>query len=266
MPTLTVSGMDYHYVERGSGPLLLFGHGTFLDHSLFEGVVDALAPHYRCVSLDWPGHGRSGWRPEGWGVADLVEAIPQLIGKLGEQRATLIGLSIGAAVFLRVALDYPAVVQRLVYLSASVDPHPPEVADRLVQIAIQLRDGTPDERRALLSSDAMQALLHAPGWRAGNPQAAERELQIQLGHDREAMPLVARVVGTLTPASGRLHEIRCPMLAIFGDHDPGSRWAEVIAAGVPGARVRVMENAGHHLPYDAPAQTLREIREFLNET
>jgi len=106
--------------------------------------------------------------------------------------------------------------------------------------------------------------LHRLGWRAGHPGQAARELAIQMDVPRAALPLIADILPTMGPTRHRLHEIACPVLSLFGACDPGIEWADVVGNGVQRGTVRIIENAGHHLPFDAPDETLATIREFLD--
>ncbi|WP_454744015.1 alpha/beta fold hydrolase [Cupriavidus necator] len=266
MPFAKINGIDWYYVEKGRGPLLLFCHSTFVDHRLFDELVDVLSAQYRCVALDWPGHGKSGWNADGWTMDDLVNDVPRFISALGETSAVLAGVSVGAAVALRVALAYPKVVRGLIYMSARADPNGPEAAQRMHAMACELRDGTDAQRRAIFTSAPLETLMHYPGWREAHPERAARELQIQLEVPRNALPLIAGVLATMGPTSARLHEIRCPLLSLFGAHDPGVEWAEIVGQGVASGRTRVVPDAGHHLPFDAPSETLDVIRDFLSDS
>jgi len=268
MPHITIDGVAWYYEVTGpkgctDAPLLLFCHSTFSDHRLFDDLIAALSHDWRCVALDWPGHGRSGWRADGWTMDDLVHSVPQLLTALGVRSAILLGVSLGAAVALRTALAYPERVRALVYMSARAEPHVPELLQRMAAMAAALHDANDTERRAIWASDFFETLLHHPGWRAAHPDLASRELAIQMAVPRAALPLIAAVLPTMGPTRHRLHEITCPVLSLFGACDPGVQWAEVVGHGVQRGTVRIIENAGHHLPIDAPDETLAAIREFL---
>lgn len=261
---IELGGIRWAYRERGQGPLVVMSHGTFLDHSVWNTLADALSDRFRCVQLDLPGHGQSGYWPQGWSVADLVRLYPQLIAALGATQATLVGLSIGGAISLRAAAEHPEWVSALVYMDAAVDSPGPGPVANLKALAQQLGSLTDEqERAALLGAEPFQRLMHAPGWHAQNPQVAAQELQVQLSHPRAVYPLLAGVVASLNPMSARLSEVRCPVLALFGADDPGVTWAEVIRSGLPGASLHVVPNAGHHLPYDQPQQCVELVNAFL---
>src|SRR6478609_4404658 len=126
MPTIDVNGVPYAYVDEGSGPLVLFGHGLLANKEMFRAQIDALRDRYRCVSVDWPAHGQSGWRTGGFTFADLVSDTAALLGALGETPAVLVGLSQGAMVFMRLAYRHPELVRGLVLMDTTAGPEDPE--------------------------------------------------------------------------------------------------------------------------------------------
>ena len=121
-----VNGVRYAYFEAGNGPLVLLGHGMFGSKELMRAQVERLSQSFRCVAFDWPGHGGSGFNPNGWSVRDLVEDVVALIGALGEKAAFLAGVSQGGAVFSRVALAHPNAVRGLVIMCAGPGAPPPQ--------------------------------------------------------------------------------------------------------------------------------------------
>src|SRR3954463_10457075 len=115
---LAVGDREYAYLEKGSGPLLLFGHGTYGGKELFVPQIERLAPRYRCVAVDWPGHGGTTFAPQGWGVDELVDDVPLLLDALGADSAYLAGVSQGAAVFMRAVLRCPERAGALINMCA----------------------------------------------------------------------------------------------------------------------------------------------------
>src|SRR4051812_12054477 len=95
----------------GGEPVVLL-HNIFCDRRVFDGVVDALAPRYRTIAVDFRGHGEStpGSRP--YAVADLVADVVAILDREGLARAHVVGLSLGATVALELALAHPQRVHR----------------------------------------------------------------------------------------------------------------------------------------------------------
>jgi pimeloyl-ACP methyl ester carboxylesterase len=260
---IDVDGVRWAFEERGSGSAVLFFHGTLASRGQFAAQVEALAGHYRCVAFDWPGHGESGWDPDGWSVGDLVEGVPRLIDALGEERVTLVGLSQGGAIGMRVAIRFPERVRALVTMSAGPDPLPAETADAMRRLGRHLAVADDDERRAALA-DLQRSVLHAPGWAQSHPEAAERELSVMLGHDRTALPLVTAIPSGYEDISDRLADIRCPTLIVWGEHDARASRGPQMAAAIPDSTLVEIEGAGHHVAVEAPEATTDAVERFLD--
>ena len=58
-----IDGNTVHYVDEGSGPVLLLLHGNPTWSFLYRHIVRKLSPHFRCIALDYPGFGLSIPRP-----------------------------------------------------------------------------------------------------------------------------------------------------------------------------------------------------------
>lgn len=56
-------------VDRGSGRVVVLGHGIMSDHRVLTSQIDALAPQYRVLAVDFPGHGVSPAARGAWSMA-----------------------------------------------------------------------------------------------------------------------------------------------------------------------------------------------------
>jgi haloalkane dehalogenase len=61
---LLLDGHHLHYIDEGSGPLLLFLHGNPLWSFQYRHMIRALREHFRCIALDYPGFGLSEARAD----------------------------------------------------------------------------------------------------------------------------------------------------------------------------------------------------------
>ena len=118
--TITVAGKPIFVSETGTGPAVVMLHGGgpgASGVSNFSRNIGALATHFRLIVPDMPGYGRS---VKGVDQADpfgyLAGMIRGLIDELGVDTAHLIGNSYGGAAALRLALDAPHRVGRLVLM------------------------------------------------------------------------------------------------------------------------------------------------------
>src|SRR5262245_15427037 len=103
------------FVEQsGAGPPLLLIHGLMVSGAMYQGVLPALATHYRVVVPDLRGHGRSGALPGPYSVKQLSRDLAQLLDDQHVDAAHVLGYSQGGAVAQQLARDYPDRVRGLV--------------------------------------------------------------------------------------------------------------------------------------------------------
>jgi 4,5:9,10-diseco-3-hydroxy-5,9,17-trioxoandrosta-1(10),2-diene-4-oate hydrolase len=118
--TVTVAGKPIFVAETGTGPAVVMLHGGgpgASGVSNYSRNIDALATHFRVIVPDMPGYGRSAKGvdhddPFGY-LADMIRG---LIDELGIDTAHLIGNSYGGSAALRLALDTPQRVGKLVLM------------------------------------------------------------------------------------------------------------------------------------------------------
>ncbi|KAB7754000.1 alpha/beta fold hydrolase [Mycolicibacterium mucogenicum] len=118
--TVTVGNRKIFVAEAGSGPAVMLLHGGgpgASGVSNYSRNIDALAKRYRVLVPDMPGYGRSS---KGIDKSDpfgsLADAMRGLLDELSISTAHLIGNSYGGAAALRLALDTPGRVGKLVLM------------------------------------------------------------------------------------------------------------------------------------------------------
>jgi pimeloyl-ACP methyl ester carboxylesterase len=132
-----VNGVRLHYVEAGTGPLVVLLHGFPEFWWSWHHQIGALAAAgYRVVAPDMRGYNTSE-KPPGVGsyrLDRLTADIAALIRYLGAQRAAVVGHDWGGVVAWALPVHHPAVVERLVVLNA---PHPGLFRDVLRRVPAQ---------------------------------------------------------------------------------------------------------------------------------
>jgi pimeloyl-ACP methyl ester carboxylesterase len=120
-----VDGIPIACSDDGSGEPVICLHAIGHGARDFDHFRSAMRGRYRVVTLDWPGHGRSGDDAErGPSVSRFAEVLAKVLDALGIERATLVGNSIGGGAALRFASDLPGRVRALVLENpAGLDPN-----------------------------------------------------------------------------------------------------------------------------------------------
>jgi pimeloyl-ACP methyl ester carboxylesterase len=263
MPSAQLNGTSYAYLDEGDGPLIVFGHGLLDSKEMFRAQIDALKDRYRCVSVDWPGHAGSGYKPDGFSFYDMADDSAALLEHLGAERAVFAGLSQGGMVFMRLALGRPELLAGLILLDTSAGPEDPERLPGYEQMATAIRTGDEQTRRQV--GQAAQQILYGPKWLAANPQRAEHELELMLSHDLEGQYLAERAVFDRDDVLPRLGEIETPTLIICGEDDGATtpERSREMQAAIGGSELVMIPDAGHHSAIEQPAAVTAAIEGFL---
>ena len=124
---IEVDGMQVHVRILGEGEPVFLLHGSFASLHTWDAWQQAMSPYYQTISLDFPGHGLTG--PDSlkrYGIKDYSELVHALAQKLNIEQYHVAGNSMGGAVAMQLASDYPGNVRSLNLIDAAGAP----VADR----------------------------------------------------------------------------------------------------------------------------------------
>lgn len=241
----TPDGARLAYELGGDGTPVVLVHGFGLDAALWDPQWPEFTARHRVLRYDLRGHGASslpaGRYTHGADLAALVAA-------LGATPAHVVGLSMGGAVALELALAEPARVRSLTLVDAVLGGHPmsAEWGERWRAVVAAGRSGDVEGARRLWLANPLFAVAR-PATRAA---LAAMVARYSGWHWRERDPVAAAAV----PAAERLGEVRAPTLVVVGEGDtPDFRAiATRLAAGIPGASLAVLAGAGHVPNLDVP--------------
>jgi pimeloyl-ACP methyl ester carboxylesterase len=258
-------GVRTYYEVFGAGPVTLLMMGTFpvVDGRQWKAQVPYLARHFRVVTWDPRGNGRSD-RPVGPGAyADEVYARDALavLDATDTDAAVLVALCSGIKWSLLVAHAMPGRVRGLVAIAPGVHPLAAQPAPLETVDAEQWRGRYADWARY-----HSEVLLPEPHSSKVYEDLVEWTLQT------DADVIGARTHAPLSPATeddavALSHGLTCPVLVIHGTEDTcqplerGRRFAELT-----GGRLVVLAGSGH-LPHGRhPVLVNTLIRDFVEES
>src|SRR3954462_15274603 len=117
---LDVAGLRLHLRDSGpkEAPAVIMLHGFGASLHTWEPWAQALSGNHRVIRFDLPGFGLTGADPSGdYSDGRTVQVLAALMDRLGLQRASLVGNSIGGKIAWNFAALHPDRVDRLVLIS-----------------------------------------------------------------------------------------------------------------------------------------------------
>jgi pimeloyl-ACP methyl ester carboxylesterase len=269
MPHITIHGQDLHYLDRGTGFPVLFGGSYLWDTAMWAPQIEALSSRYRCIAPDLWGHGKSGSIPEmPYSMSKLTGDIKSLVDALGLEQFAIVGLSVGGIWGIEMALDCPDRVRALVLMD-SVAGTEPAATQALYFGMLDLMERVGAIPPPL--AEQVVPIYFAPETLTGNPTLVEgfRRSLLEIGKDRLAtIVALGRAIFSRPSLHERLGEIRCPTLVAVGRHDKPRpvHESQALATAIPGARLEIIEGAGHISSLEQPARVLALLESFLSST
>lgn len=242
--------------KAGPAPVV-FLHGLGGDRRMWLFQVPAFSGTYPTVLVDLRGHGLSSAASEDFAIADMARDVIRLTRHLGIERAHFVGLSMGAVVAQQVAFDFPLVVGSLVL--ADTFGTLPEPAREMAGAALARME---QQTMAEIARERITAAF------SDEVELAMREYFIeQVAKNNRANYLRAARATFHFDAGDRLRSLRCPTLVVVGREDRVTPLplAEALAGSIAGAKLAVVERAGHISNVENPAGFNEAVLEFLAE-
>lgn len=265
MPYYQTKTVCYHYTKSGNGQAILFAHGLFVDHTIFDHQVNHLKENYTCYSFDLPGHGQSSYNPEGWMLENIAEDFRQFIIDNHIHKPTLVGLSQGAMAFTRLAARYPDMIGRLVLVGSSHKAEPKERIPLWTQRIETFQKGDKQQIDAMFES--IQQMIVGEAFYKNYPNLQQQELSIMQQNNYDAMiPATRAAVINRKNITGELSKITCPTLIACGseDHATPKEIAEEMKRNISNSQLKIFDGAGHHIPIEV-ADFTTKLTQFLTD-
>jgi pimeloyl-ACP methyl ester carboxylesterase len=273
--TVQLSQGTINYRDEGAGDPLVFVHGLLVDGQLWREVAPLLTAEHRCITPDWPlGSHRSALRGDTdrspRGIANL---IADFLDELELERVTIVANDTGGAISQILASERPARLRGLVLTNCDCFENFLPPAFRPLQWLAHVPGAYWAIARALRSARVRRSPL---GFGMLTRRALPDELTAAWSAPLAEGPIRADVVATLkaidkrdTLAAARaLHERPLPTLLAWAPEDLTFpvRFAERLAATIPGARLELIPDSRAFVPYDQPRRLAELITEFTRQT
>jgi 3-oxoadipate enol-lactonase len=261
-------GARIAYDVTGNGPPVVLLHAWIADRRMWDDVVPALARHRRVVRYDARGFGGTVATEPGLAYSNREDLVA-LLDHLGIARAALVGASGGGTIALDTALEFPDRVSALVSVAGGLSGFDGGTTEEEAAIEAEL-----ERLEEAAEWDALVELEMA-FWVDGLGRPAERVADVRrrvaemdrATYERHADDDLGGMRPLEPRATGRLAELRAPVLVVVGDLDATAAQATArrIAADAPNARLEVWPGVAHMVSMERPEQFVRLVEAFLDE-
>lgn len=259
----SADGTRIAFRRLGSGPAVVFVHGSLSTHTDWMRVARLLADRFTCFLMDRRGRSKSGEGLSPYSIDREVEDIAAVLAAArtaSGREAALVAHSYGAICALEAAMRHP--VPRLVLYEPPLPVGGLIAGEHLAQYARAVAEGDLDKAVELgltnfsrLSAAEIAATRTLPGWQRLRALAKSwvREL---------------RAMDALSTGLERYRSLSCPSMLLVGSLSPQHPMLDAsraLAQVLSNVRLEWLSGQGHSAMRIAPEMVARLLREFLSE-
>lgn len=250
---LTLQNCQVYYQKVGKGANLVMLHGWGNDVSSWWGVVDLLKDDFTLWLIDLPGFGRSDMgEKKAFTNLDYAQVIKEFIIQLKIDKPTVIGHSVGGRIAIKLAVNFPEVVDKLILEDAAgIKPKQDALKPYIYFLAKAAKYSLPT---VFGIKDKFKKALY---------QSLESDY-LTAGVMRETLTNLLD-----EDLSLGLKDIRVETLILWGENDKTSAstvdMAKAMYRVIPNSRLEIIVDVGHFPHIDNPAMFVYWVRNFLLE-
>jgi len=258
MAILPMNGYTMTYEIAGEGVPLVFIHQVATDHRLWQHQRRIFHRRYRLITVDVMGHGQLSWPPEAFSLKHTAIHVQRLLEQLKAGPAFLIGVSMGAAIAMRIAMSDPLLVRGLILISpwSHTSEHTRSLVERLFRLA--------EAGDMSTHTDLFLRYVLPSAFLAYRGQEVEHLRALAMEQNAKAVAYTWAAC-MASDISDRLWAIQAPSLVIAGLSDllTPPYLARAVADGLSEVELEIWEEAGHFPFLEDPSRFNRRLEMFV---
>jgi len=263
-----LDGRRTHYTEQGEGDPVILLHGFFYDSYLWAANIDALARNFKVYALDFWGCGYSTREPLDYGYPLYAEQLLLFMDRLGIQRASLVGQSMGGGTAVQFCVQHRQKVNKLLLVDVAGMPNPlpvmgkffnlPRIGELFMGLNTDLirKQGLRDSfihNRALITDNYFENVTRF--------HKIEKTTEVLLAIMRK------QFFDKLSDEIHALAQMDPPVLIVWGREDTATplRRGEEVHRILKGSRLEILDGAGHVPNFERADEFNRLAIDFLRD-
>ncbi|MFE7300701.1 alpha/beta fold hydrolase [Streptomyces sp. NPDC057579] len=262
MASVQYDGITVEYEDEGSGEPLVLVHGHPFDRSMWRPQITHFSrAGMRVIAADLRGYGGSSVVPGKTSLETFARDVAGLLDRLGIERCVLGGLSMGGQIVMECYRQFPERIRALLLADTFA------AADTEEGRAVRLRTAQRllTEGMAGYAQEVLPKMISAANVTA-LPAVAEHVLGMMRNASPEGAAAALRGRAERRDYTGLLPRITVPTLVVVGAEDEFTPVADarLIHEAVPGADLKVIQNAGHMPNLERPEEFNAALADFLS--
>lgn len=245
-----VNGVEVFYQVYGKGEPIVLLHGGFGAIEMFGPVIGMLAENHTVIGMDLQAHGRTAPMNRPMTFEAMADDVAGLIAFLGYEKADVMGYSTGGGVALRVGLQHPEVVDKLILVSTP-----------------NAKEGWHDynlQGMAMIGAGSAEGMKQSPMWEMFKAVNPDPETNWPLLHEKQGELMRPSYDYSSEIADGG---IEAPTMLVVGDWDSvrtahavrffellggGKQDAQWDGSGMNANRLAILPGQTHYTIFMAP--------------
>jgi len=266
---IEVDGLRVHLRDEGPRddpqPVVLL-HGTSASLHTWQGWADALTARHRVIRFDMPGFGLTGPNRSGdYSIGMYVQFVIAVMDRLGVQRFTLGGNSLGGQIAWETAVNHPSRVAALVLVDAGgydFQPASMPIGFTIAKLPLLNRIMEVTLPRGMVESSVLS--VYGDPSRV-TPELVDRYFELTLREGNRAALAERFRQGLHGQNAPLIKGIRQPTLILWGEKDAliPPAWGAQFAQDIAGSELIVFPGLGHVPQEEDPALTVNAVQAFL---
>ena len=255
------NGIEINFELHGKegAPWLVLSHSLACSVRMWDPQIAALKGEYRILAFDTRGHGATEAPKGAYTLELLADDLHFLLQELKITAAHYCGLSMGGMIGQTFALKYPGVFKTLT-LADTTSRYPAEA----VPVWMDRIKTAEAKGMEPLAQPTLERWFTEP-FRKSQPAVVDAIRKLIVSTPVAGYAGCCHALPKIN-VTARLKEIKCPILVIVGEQDPGTpvAMAQEIHANAPGSKLVVLPSAAHLANLEQPEGFSRALRAFLS--
>ena len=264
---IELRGNVVHYIDEGSGPVLLMLHSNPVWSFVYREVIGALRDQFRCVALDFPGFGLSTGAPDyRFTAQDHADLLVSFLDCMDLSELTLVAHGWGGPLGLHAAEQRAGMFRRLVLTNTWAWPLNGDLFSEVASRGM----GNPIGRALMMRFNPLVNYFVPAAHKRRKLSAAEmahyrrttstpEQRRASTAQPKDlvgARPFFTELIDQLGPVA------TLPTLIVWGDSDPifTDKYRQRLERTFPCHETTVLRRVGHYPMSDAPTEFASAIR------